>query len=119
MLADGSEAGALQADNRDGWYQLPLHRRNSLPLRAQDRVTLIEIMKIRGWINRDGTYHVGEVMKELEKKVKPNVPELAQEKFRPTDPSLSHALKANWKLRPALLVALEAWLKDIRARDSQ
>ncbi len=61
-----------------------------------------------------GLYHVGEVMKELEKKVKPKIPELAQERFRPTDPSLSHALKSNWKLRPALLVALEAWLKEVQ-----
>lgn len=59
VLADGREEAALQADSRDGWYQLPLHRRNSLPLRAQDRVTLIEIMKTRGWINRDGTLPCG------------------------------------------------------------
>ena len=113
-MHDGADETALQVDNRDGWYQLPLFRRNPLPLRADDRVKIIEIMKTRGWISRDGTYHVGEVMRELEKSVKPKIPELAQERFRPTDPSLSGALKVNTKLRPALLVALDAWLKADR-----
>ena len=111
-LPYGIDEAALQVDNRDGWYQLPLDKRKSLPLRAEDRVKIIEIMKTRGWISRDGSYHVGEVMSELKNHIKPKIPELARANFNATDPSLSHALKSNWKLRPALLVALDAWLKS-------
>jgi len=98
-------------DDRSGWRQLPLGRRNSMPLRTNDRLAIINILRSRGWIDQNGTYHVGQVIAELERNIRPKIPELAGIKFKTQDPSLSHALKRNWKLRPALLVALEEWLK--------
>jgi len=57
-----------------------------------------EIMRKRGLIAIQGQYHVGIIMKELGRG------------FKPQDPSLSHALKGDWRIRPELARALERWV---------
>jgi len=59
---------------------------------------IVEIMRKRGLIAVQGQYHVGIIMKELGRG------------FKPQDPSLSHALKGGWRIRPELARALERWV---------
>lgn len=59
---------------------------------------IIEIMRKRGLIGEHGQYHVGIIMEELGRG------------FKPQDPSLSHALKGGWRIRPELARALEHWV---------
>lgn len=99
------------SDDRSAWNNLPLNSRNSLPLRLRDRLAIIKIMDSRGLKRTDGGYHVGPVMTELEEEIRPRIPELAKVKFKTQDPSLANALSSNWKLKPALLVALDEWLR--------
>ena len=99
------------SDDRSGWNNLPLQDRNPLPLRPRDRLAIIKIMESRCWIDPAGSKQVGFVMAELEGDIRPRIPELSEVRFKTQDPSLARALTLNWKLRPALLVALDEWLK--------
>lgn len=103
-------------DDRSGWNNLPLNSRESLPLRLRDRLAIIKIMNSRGLKKTSGGYHVASVMTELEDEIRPRIPELADVRFKTMDPSLASALTTNWKLKPALLVALDEWLRVQSAR---
>jgi hypothetical protein len=73
-------------------------------LTEHDRLTpeakerILDIMRRRELILPNRSYRVGVIMEELGRG------------FKSQDPSLSHALKAGWRIRPELAKALEKWL---------
>ena len=69
---------------------------------AKERI--LDIMRRRELIMPDRSYRVGVIMEELGRG------------FKSQDPSLSHALKAGWRIRPELAKALERWLVEQEKR---
>ena len=65
---------------------------------AKERI--LGIMRRRDLIAGGNAYRVGVVMEELGRG------------FKSQDPSLSHALKGGWRIRPELAKALEKWLVE-------
>jgi hypothetical protein len=69
---------------------------------AKERI--VDIMRRRELIADGNALKVGVIMEELGRG------------FKSQDPSLSHALKAGWRIRPELAVALGKWLAEQEAR---
>jgi hypothetical protein len=61
-------------------------------------------MRSRELIADGNALKVGVIMEELERG------------FKSQDPSLSHALKSGWRIRPELAKALEKWLVEQEKR---